>query len=137
MNTEEAYKALLEGKKIRKTTWKKDSYIYIAEDGFIYNDNNLKSSFYIDNIYEVWQIYKESILDSEDKKYLSSVIAPFKDRVEYIRRIQCGAYSYIRIYVDSLVDDTLEVIEFPFFKTNSSYRLMKENEKYTLEELDL
>lgn len=74
----------------------------------------------------------KSILDDEEKEYLSAVIRPFKDKVEYIEK--CGflkeEYINIKITNDSKMS-------FPYFKKETMYKGMKTDEKYTLKELGL
>jgi len=79
-------------------------------------------------------IYKreEPILDDKEKEYLSSVIRPFRDKVEYIVKKNVFAkiyYIYIRLNDDSA--------DLPNFKENTMYKNMKLDEEYTLEELGL
>ena len=79
-------------------------------------------------------IYKreEPILDDKEKEYLSSVIRPFRDKVEYIVKKNVFAkiyYIYIRLNDDSA--------DLPNFKENTMYKNMKLDEEYTLDELGL
>ena len=79
------------------------------------------------------QPYREPILDDAEKKYLSAVIKPFRNRVKYIMIAEnyniSKQYLIIRLSNDS--------ISFPAFKTNSMYKGMKPYRHYTLEELGL
>lgn len=81
-------------------------------------------------------VYEEGkeILDEVEKKYLSSVISPFKNRIKTItkRKRVIGGKSYIRIYLKN--DDTSCL---PDFDTNTMYKGMKEDKEYTLKELGL
>ena len=77
---------------------------------------------------------EKKILDEEEKKYLSAVIRPFKNRIKTItkRKRVIGGKSYIRIYLKN--DDTSCL---PDFDTNTMYKGMKEDKEYTLKELGL
>ena len=81
---------------------------------------------------------KEPILDKEEKKYLSAVIRPFRDRVEYILKGDRGDNrSYIIIVIKSIDKDRKESICSPYFETNKMYKGMEEGKEYTLEELGI
>ena len=75
--------------------------------------------------------YKEQILDKVERKYLSSVIGPFRDKVLYIQKASIGTDN-IRIGIKN--DNT---INLPCFKKDTMYKNMKAWEKYTLEELGI
>lgn len=80
---------------------------------------------------------KEPILDEEEKKYLSAVIRPFRNRVKNIMKHFSGDYEYICIFLKHMEKDFNEDICLPYFKANKMYKGMKLNKKYTLEELGL
>ena len=85
----------------------------------------------------VAEIHK-SILTKGEKEYLSAVIKPFRDRILYIKKRETNQDEYIRVvlnYYASEVDD--EVILLPSFKKGTMYKGMKNEEEYTLEELEL
>ena len=76
---------------------------------------------------------EEPILDDAERKYLSGVIRPFKDRVRYIvKSTNQLNHELICIYYD-INNCTL----LPVFKKGTMYKNMKLNKEYTLEELDL
>ena len=74
---------------------------------------------------------KEQILDKVERKYLSSVIGPFRDKVLYIQKASIGTDN-IRIGIKN--DNT---INLPCFKKDTMYKGMKTWEKYTLEDLGI
>ena len=83
--------------------------------------------------------HKEQILDDSEKRYLSAVIRPFRDKVKYITKISCefiggpSDYYFIMIrFVDEYFD-----MHFPYFSKDTMYKGMKLDYKYTLEELGL
>ena len=55
----QALKLLLEGKKIRKTDWDLDYYIYYEEDdNFLIKDcNNKRKEFSFDQYFDIWEEY--------------------------------------------------------------------------------
>lgn len=74
---------------------------------------------------------KEQILDKVERKYLSSVIGPFRDKVLYIQKVSIGTDN-IRIGIKN--DNT---INLPCFKKDTMYKNMKAWKKYTLEDLGI
>lgn len=80
---------------------------------------------------------KEPILDDVEKKYLSAVIKPYKNKVTCITKVK-DEYKenmrYIRITVRSV---GTEYINLPWFKENTMYKGMEVNKEYSLEELGL
>ena len=81
--------------------------------------------------YETLFERKEEILDETEKRYLASVIRPFRDKVEAIRK-ELSNKEFISI---ELKDEAS--INFPYFKKGTMYKGMKEYKKYTLKELGL
>ena len=77
--------------------------------------------------------YKEPILDDVEKAYLSAVIKPFRKDVAYIEKCIFSMDTY---YVQ-ISTKTNEDINLPNFRIKSMYTGMKENRRYTLEELGL
>ena len=86
--------------------------------------------------------YKEPILDEEEKKYLSAVIEPFRDRTACIEKYQeskhSTKYNSIEISVKPLDNNNnWDYIHLPIFSKKTMYQGMKPGKKYTLEELGL
>ena len=78
------------------------------------------------------QPYKEpSILDEAEKKYLSAVIRPWRDKVKYVTKNEIDGEEFISMQVKC------ELIKFPNFKVNTMYKGMELNKEYTLDELGL
>lgn len=79
------------------------------------------------------QPYKEpSILDEAEKKYLSNVIRPWRDKVKWIVKMgTCGNQEYIKICLED------EGTNLPNFKKNTIYKGMKSYKEYSLDELGL
>lgn len=77
--------------------------------------------------------YKPPILDDVEKSYLSAVIKPFRKDVAYIEK--CNFSMEIDYVLISM--KTGETINLPNFRRKSMYTGMKENRRYTLEELGL
>lgn len=83
---------------------------------------------------------KSDILDEEEKKYLSNVIKPFRDRVIVIRKMTVCYENkkFIMIILNSEFETSKrEIINLPNFKNDMMYKNMKENYSYTLKDLGL
>ena len=75
---------------------------------------------------------KPEILDEEEKRYLRGVIRPFRDKVIYICKTDnSNGKEYINVDLDH------DALLLPDFKSNTMYKGMKLEKKYTLEELGL
>ena len=83
-------------------------------------------------------IVHPQILDDAEKQYLSAVIKPFRNRVQYIEKMfedhllgDQDCYLFIR-FNDGNYD-----MNFPVFRESIMYKGMERYKKYTLEELGL
>lgn len=102
-----------------------------------HNFNPRRDIIRIDRPTEYETIYKnDGILDSTEKKYLAAVIAPFRDKVKNIAKIdKDNGKQYICIcHYGGLYTEN---ITLPYFKSGTMYVGMKSNKVYTLEELGL
>lgn len=97
---------------------------------------NLYSDNFLDQEIEIEAI---DVLDEIEKKYLKSIIRPFKDRVEYIEKKSIGNLYFIAIAIKSIaIDCSIETIYLPYFEPESKmYEGMELNKEYTLKELGL
>lgn len=93
-----------------------------------------------DSAYKKWldMEHVEPILDDVERKYLSAVIKPFRNRVQYIEKMfedhllgDQDCYLFIR-FNDGNYD-----MNFPVFRESIMYKGMERYKKYTLEELGL
>lgn len=85
--------------------------------------------------YETMFERKEEILDETEKRYLASVIRPFKNKVKNIVKnsdIFMKGKEYLQIELEN--DD---YANFPYFEKGTMYKGMKEDKEYTLKELEL
>lgn len=83
--------------------------------------------------YETMFERKEEVLDETEKRYLSNIIRPFKDKVRFISKDRDSDYDKEFIFIDL----KNEFIYLPNFKINTMYKGMKEHKKYTLKELGI
>lgn len=80
----------------------------------------------------------KSILTDKEKKYLTEVVRPFRDRVKKIIK-EDDFINTEKQYIQIQCDDgySEEIISLPYFKTGTMYLGMKPNKSYTLKELEL
>ena len=76
------------------------------------------------------------ILDDEERRYLSAVIRPFRDRVEFICKVNFLEDLFQRQRIAIGITDDID-IALPYFKGGTMYKGMKPGHAYTLEELGL
>lgn len=84
---------------------------------------------------------EESILNDAEKKYLSAVIKPFRDKVNFICKVNYHNNPEVDVYkaqhiVIGLNDNSPEVV-LPLFKAGTMYKGMMAGHVYILEELGL
>ena len=73
------------------------------------------------------------ILDNIEKNYLSNIIKPFRDRVDYIAKVNlANRREYILIKMKNM-----EMISLPFFTAGTMYKGMENDKDYILKDLDL
>ena len=90
--------------------------------------NNFTGTIEVENGY----IVEKEILDDKEKEYLSNVIRPFRDKVEYIIKFDLLPEEYISICLPEH-----ETTDLPCFKRGTMYKGMEIDKEYTLEELGL
>ncbi len=75
----------------------------------------------------------EPILDDAERKYLSGVIRPFRDRIKYIRKNRFSTGREF-IWIQTKDDETMTI--FPF-EQNTMYKGMELDKEYSLKDLEL
>lgn len=108
------------------------NYLTIYKDDLTYKNSQrdivkVERSIGYETIFE----RKEEILDETEKRYLASVIRPFRDEVEYIVKNQNIDGEFIHIELDG------DSLNFPYLRDETMYKRMKPDKRYTLEELGL
>lgn len=79
--------------------------------------------------------YVPDILTDKEKDYLSAVIKPFREDIEYIEKFKSNYVGKEYIYIVMKKDD--DYCKLPRFFKGTMYRGMELNKRYTLEELGL
>ena len=117
-----------------------DTDFKLTVNGLFYYDNRTftwEKSLLLDDILIGTRKIIKSILTEKEKEYLSAVIKPFKNKVNYIVKQQGFkddrklSVEFIIIYVDD------EKIILPSYDKGTLYKDMKLAEKYTVEDLGL
>ena len=73
------------------------------------------------------------ILDNIEKNYLSNIIKPFRNRIDYIAKVNLSnRREYILIKMKNY-----ELISLPFFTAGTMYKGMENDKDYTLKDLGL
>ena len=78
---------------------------------------------------------KPEILDNTEKRYLSNVIRPFRDKVKNIIKIKSIALKDKEYIIIRIINGNN--IPLPYFDKNTMYKGMELEKTYTLEELGL
>lgn len=74
----------------------------------------------------------DPILTEKEKEYLSAVIKPFRNKIEYISKEDgMDNTEYLELGLDG------DYNSLPNFERNKFYRNMELGKRYTIEELDL
>lgn len=113
-----------------------------TEDGIVSyskdNQNWIRNYYLLENLLIGYtEIIKKPILDDIERRYLSNIIKPFRDRVvSIIKYDDYDRCEYIAIKYRNINGYTGRMY-FPAFEKGTMYKGMKANEKYTLEELGL
>lgn len=77
----------------------------------------------------------EDILSDKEKEYLSAVIKPFRDKVDYVKKYSFDGGEKESIGISFKNDNGY--FSFPVFKKGTMYASMYPYREYTLEELGL
>lgn len=77
------------------------------------------------------------ILTKEEKKYLSAVIKPFRDRVTHIKKKAWTTPKRKYIEIEYRENEVIHALCFPDLPNDEMYKGMEDNRPYKLEELGL
>ena len=79
---------------------------------------------------------EKPILDKVEKSYLENLLRPFKDSVEYVKKVNgVNQQQFLCITLDRL--EGYQSIDLPYFEDDTMYKGMKPEKEYTLKELGL
>ena len=77
------------------------------------------------------------ILTNDEKRYLSNVIEPFRNRVMYVIKSEASTGEYITIHLNHYNGWLSDLITLPVFEKETMYKGIEINKRYTLDELGL
>ena len=106
---------------------------FLTEYGLFSEDSTVPISTILNDILNgQYKIVKLPFaLTKEEKDYLSEVIKPFRDKIEYIKRLTFDSVDSIQIITEKGITAVL------FFETDTRYKNMEPDREYTLAELGL
>ena len=106
---------------------------FLTEYGLFSEDSTVPISTILNDILNgQYKIVKLPLaLTKEEKDYLSEVVKPFRDKIEYIKRLTSDSWDSIQMITDKGVTAVL------FFETDTRYKNMEPDREYTLAELGL
>ena len=106
---------------------------FLTEYGLFSEDSTVPISTILNDILNgQYKIVKLPFaLTKEEKDYLSEVVKPFRDKIEYIKRLTFDSVDSIQMITDKGVTAVL------FFETDTRYKNMEPDREYTLAELGL
>lgn len=106
---------------------------FLTEYGLFSEDSTVPISTILNDILNgQYKIVKLPFaLTKEEKDYLSEVVKPFRDKIEYIKRLTFDSVDSIQIITEKGITAVL------FFETDTRYKNMEPDREYTLAELGL
>ena len=113
----------------------KDGLIFWSEDSQEWISSNLIEDLLAGKA-RIVKLPKQILTDSE-KRYLSNVIEPFKDRVKYIIKRETGTGELVIIRLSHYNGWLSDLVTLPIFEKETMYKGMEIDKEYTLEELGL
>lgn len=150
MTFEKALNALKEGKKIRRKDWCDGFFITLTSNKCLVVNGRTSGLFLDDFSEDWWEEYKEPVLTESEKEYLSAVIKPFRDKVEYITKKSLVTISANErgTRTNTCVSEFISIrtkneagipctINLPYFSRGDMYMAMINDKNYTLWELGL
>ena len=100
------------------------------QNDWIYYDHTLT-----DLLIGTRSIKEKPILTDNEKEYLSRIIKPFRDNIQYIVKLADKNCFYLKIFYKT--DEISFDIDLPNFEVSSKFNRMKFGKYYSLEGLDL
>ena len=82
-----------------------------------------------------YEVVKQPILDDVERKYLASVIRPFRDKIKYFYKYPCGVNADHEMI--AAICTGYGFLEFPAFEKGTMYKNMEAGMEYSLESLGL
>ena len=113
----------------------KDGLIFWSEDSQEWIGSNLIEDLLAGKA-KIVKLPKQILTDAE-KRYLSNVIEPFRDRVMYVIKSNGSTGEFININLNHYNGWLSDLITLPVFKKGTMYKGIEIDKRYTLDELGL
>lgn len=111
---------------------------YYSNKGFHYSIPLELTTYSFEEVdFSVKKTNKEFLLDCIDRKYFNNFLRPFRDNIQYIRKMQSldSDYEYIKIFY--FKDTHPSIIYLPDFKTGTMFKKLELDKYYDLNDLYL
>lgn len=111
--------------------------VKVKRDGSIIFSKEMTPTETGSNAYNAWleEEYNLKILTEKEKAYLSAVIKPFREDIEYIEKFKSNYVGKEYIYIVMKKDD--DYCKLPRFFKGTMYKGMELNKRYTSQDLGL
>lgn len=111
---------------------------YYSNKGFHYSVPLGLTTYSFEEVdFSVKKTNNKFLLDSIDRKYFNNFLRPFRNKIQYIRKMQSldSDYEYIKIIY--FKDTQTSNFYLPYFKTGTMFKKLELNKYYDLNDLDL
>lgn len=111
---------------------------YYSNKGFHYSVPLGLTTYSFEEVdFSIKKTNNEFLLDCIDRKYFNNFLRPFRDNIQYIRKMQSldSDYEYIKIFY--FEDTHPSNIYLPDFKTGTMFKKLELDKYYDLNDLDL
>lgn len=115
-----------------------NSPTYYSNKGFHYSVPLGLTTYSFEEVdFSIKKTNNKFLLDSIDRKYFNNFLRPFRDKIQYIRKMQSldSDYEYIKIFY--FKDTQPSSIYLPYFKTGTMFKKLELDKQYDLNDLDL
>lgn len=111
---------------------------YYSNKGYYYSFPLELTTYSFEEVeFSVKKTNKKFLLDCIDRKYFNNFLRPFRDKIQYIRKMQNldSDYEYIKIIY--FKDTQVSNICLPYFKTGTMFKKLELDKQYDLNDLNL
>ena len=111
---------------------------YYSNKGFHYSAPLGLTTYSFEEVdFSVKKTNNKFLLDCIDRKYFNNFLRPFRDKIQYICKMQSldSDYEYIKIFY--FKDTQLSSVYLPFFKAGTMFKKLELDKQYELNDLDL
>lgn len=111
---------------------------YYSNKGFHYSVPLGLTTYSFEEVdFSVKKTNNEFLLDCIDRKYFNNFLRPFRDKIQYIRKMQSLDSDYEYIKINYFEDTHVSYLYLPDFKTGTMFKKLELNKQYDLNDLNL